>query len=228
MEKILIKERPFEERPREKIIKYGVSYLSNAELLAILLRTGNKNMSALQLADYIINSDKEGIYRFFNITFEELTEFNGIGMAKACEILSCIELGKRIFKGNIENKVKIKSPKDIFDYYSIDMSFLKKEVFKILLLNTKNEVVKDVDISVGSLNSSIVHPREVFLEAIKRSANCIMLVHNHPSGNVNPSEEDKRITNRLIEAGNIIGIRILDHIIIGNNKYYSFKENFLI
>ena len=228
-EKLKIKEMAIDERPREKMTKYGCDKLSNSELLSIILRTGSKNMSAIELSSQIINMDKtQGITALTNITIEELSKVPGIGLAKACQVIASIELGKRISKIKSAVNKTVKSPQDISQMYMQDLRYLKKEVFKILLLNTKNDIINDIDISVGSLNSSIVHPREVFIEAIKRSANKIILMHNHPSGNPKPSTEDKEITNRLVKTGEIVGIHVLDHIIIGDDSYYSFKENLLI
>ncbi|WP_066072427.1 RadC family protein [Alkalithermobacter thermoalcaliphilus] len=217
-----------EERPREKMVLKGAKYLSNAELLAILLRTGTKDMSALELANYIINKEKEGIKSLASITVEEMSQIKGIGTAKACQIIAALELGRRVAKSCKMDKFKITSPEGIANIYMEDFRYLKKEIFKILLLNTKNEIINDVEISVGSLNSSIVHPREVFIEAIKRSSNKIILVHNHPSGNPEPSKEDILITNRLVEGGKILGIEVIDHIIFGDGIYFSFKEKTLM
>lgn len=229
IEKLTIKEMAVHERPREKMVLNGPKYLSNSELLAILIRNGNKDMSAIELANRIINMDKvEGIRSLYNITIEELSSVKGIGTAKACQILAALELGKRIAKYIPKDKIKITSPDDICINYMEELRYLKKEIFKIVLLNTKNEIICDLDISIGSLNSSIVHPREVFIEAIKRSANKVILIHNHPSGSPEPSKEDKNITQRLIEAGKILGIDVIDHIIFGDGIYFSFKEKLLI
>ena len=142
-------------------------------------------------------------------------------------IKAALELGRRVasFK---PNKYKVKNPWDIYKYYMDSLRYLKKEVFKVVLLNTKNEIITDVDISIGTLNSSLVHPREVFRAAIRRSSNKIILIHNHPSGCPTPSIEDKVVTNRLVKCGEIIGIEVIDHIIIGDGLYFSFKENMLI
>ncbi len=228
-EKGNMKKMAVNERPREKMILKGPAYLSNAELLAILLRTGNREMSAVELANYIINMDKvEGIRSLANTTVEELTKVKGIGMAKACEIVAALELGKRIGKASIKNRLKIGTPEDISRIYMEEFRYLRKEFFKVILLNTKNEIISDVEVSIGSLNASIVHPREVFVEAIKRSANKMILIHNHPSGNPEPSREDKNITQRLVDAGKILGIEIIDHIIFGDGVYFSFKEKLLM
>ena len=224
---VTIKDMALEERPREKMISKGEKSLSNEELLAILLRTGTKNKNVMDLAKYIINKDFQGIRYLKDITIEELCKIDGVGLSKATQIKAALELGTRIacYK---PNKYKIKNPWDIYKYYMDEMRYLKKEVFKIVLLNTKNEIITDSEISIGTLNSSLVHPREVFIEAIKRSANKIILLHNHPSGSVQPSSEDKNVTRRLIQCGDIIGIGIIDHIIIGDGEYFSFKENEMI
>ncbi len=222
-----LKDMVLEERPREKMILKGVKYLSNAELLAILLRTGTKNRNAIELANYIINKDLQGIRHLQDISIEELCEIDGIGLSKATQIKAALELGLRVSSAR-PSKYKVKNPWDIYKYYMESLRYEQKEIFKVVLLNTKNEIITDVDVSVGTLNSSLVHPREVFKEAIKRSSNKMILIHNHPSGNIEPSKEDKSITDRLIRCGDIIGIEIIDHIIIGDGLYYSFKENMII
>lgn len=224
---IKVKEMTIEERPREKMLISGVKSLSNAELLAVLLRTGTKKQNAIELANQVINIDARGIRNLQYMTIEELCEIDGIGISKATQIKAALELGSRVASHKIF-RYKINGPKDIVKYCSDAMRFLEKEVFKCILLNTKNEVIAEIDVSVGTLNASLVHPREVFKEAIKRSANKIILVHNHPSGHVEPSTEDKNITSRLVKCGDMIGIEILDHIVIGDGKYFSFKENMLM
>ncbi|MEG0250110.1 MAG: DNA repair protein RadC [Peptostreptococcus sp.] len=223
MTSIKIKDLLDEEKPREKMISKGVKYLSNAELLAILIRTGSKEKDAVALSSEIINKSVDGIRGLQKLTIEELCMLEGIGPSKATIIKAALELGNRVDK-YIPERYKIKNPWDVYIYYMGEMRYLQKEIFKVILLNTKNEIICDIDVSVGSLNSSIVHPREVFVEAIKRSANSVILMHNHPSGNPSPSEEDKKISKRLICSGNIIGIDVLDHIIIGDGIYYSLKE----
>ena len=220
---VKIKDMPDEEKPREKMMRRGIKYLSNAELLAILIGTGSKKKDAVALSTEIIKNTVDGVRGLEKLTTDELCMIEGIGPSKASIIKAAIELGNRIDK-YIPERYKIKNPWDVYRYYMSDMRYLQKEVFKVILLNTKNEIICDVDVSVGSLNSSIVHPREVFVEAIKKSANSVILMHNHPSGNPKPSEEDKNISKRLIRSGNIIGIDVLDHIIIGDGIYYSLKE----
>ncbi len=226
--KLTIKEMPETERPREKLVRYGAESLSNAELLAIIIRTGSKEYSSIDLANIILSQDKKGIRFLTNCSIEQLQSIKGIGKSKACQILAAIELGKRLSRSSLEAKKSIKSPQDVVNIFIDDMRYLEKEYFKVVFLNTKNEIISYETISIGSLNASIVHPREVFNRAIKKSSASLILVHNHPSGNPNPSKEDINITKRLIEAGNIIGIEILDHIIIGDGIYYSLKENSII
>lgn len=215
-----------EERPREKMILNGASSLSDAELLAILIRTGTKELNAIQLGQAII--DKADNIRYLrDLTLEELKSINGIGETKALQIKAALELATRIASYKPE-RYKIKNPWDIYKYYMESLRYQYKEIFKVVLLNTKNEIITDVDISMGTLNSSLVHPREVFREAIRRSSNKMILLHNHPSGNCDPSKEDKSITNRLKDCGELMGIEVIDHIIIGDGVYFSFKENMLI
>ncbi|MCX7903548.1 MAG: DNA repair protein RadC [Caloramator sp.] len=217
-----IKDIPHDERPRERLIKFGPESLSNAELLAILLRTGTKEYSAINLAQSIIS--KNGLDFLSNCTIEELSSIKGVGLAKAAQIKAAIELGKRLRGLRNSNKIKITSPRDVFNLIGEDMRYLKKEFLRIILLNTKNIVIDIKDISIGSLNSSIVHPREVFNEAIRKSSSSIIICHNHPSGDPEPSMEDINITKRLYEVGKLIGIELLDHIIIGDGCYISLKE----
>lgn len=221
-----IGEMTLEERPREKMMQNGASSLSDAELLAIIIRTGTSKLNAIELSQAIINK-ADNIRYLQDLTYEELQSINGIGQAKAVQIKAALELANRISSYRPQ-KYKIKNPWDIYKYYMESLRYQYKEIFKIVLLNTKNEIITDVDISMGTLNSSLVHPREVFREAIRRSSNKIILLHNHPSGNTEPSKEDKNITNRLKDCGEIIGIEVLDHIIIGDGIYFSFKENMLI
>lgn len=222
-----VKEMAIEERPREKMLAKGEKNLSNAELLAILLRTGTKHKNAIELANYIINKDLQGLRYLQDMTIEELCEIDGVGLSKATMIKAALELGIRV--ASVKPKTyKVKNPWDIYKYYMDSLRYQKQEVFKVVLLNTKNEIISDIDVSRGTLNSSLVHPREVFREAIKRSTNKIILMHNHPSGSVEPSKEDKNITSRLIKCGEIIGIEVIDHIIIGDGLYFSFKENMII
>lgn len=218
-----IKDIPEQERPRERLAKYGAEILSNAELLAIILRSGTKNDSAINIANKLLKLDS-GIKYLHEASFEELKKVKGIGTAKASQIKAALELGRRLrtFKDN--NSVFIKSPGDAAALVMEDMRYLKKELLKIILLNVKNMVVSVKDVSIGSINSSIVHPREIFVEAIKYSSASIVICHNHPSGDPAPSQEDINVTKRIYEAGRIVGIDLVDHIIIGDGRYISLKE----
>lgn len=223
----MIKEMPTLERPREKMINYGSNSLSNAELLAILIGSGNAKQNAIELSRDIINNFG-GLIALTDITHEELISIRGIGDAKACNILAALELNKRVSAYALNKRMKITSPNDVCNLFMDELRYDKKEKFIIVLLNTKSEIISKELISIGNLNSSIVHPREVYKYAIKKSAASVLFIHNHPSGNPDPSKNDKNITRRLTEVGEIIGIDVIDHIIIGNNRYFSFKENNLI
>ncbi len=219
-----IKNMPASEQPREKLLNNGVESLSNAELIAILLATGTKEITAINLAENILNYSNDGIRYLTETTVEELSNIRGMGLAKSAQLIAAVELGKRIALTTKVNNYRIKSPMDVSSLLMEELRYKKKEYFNILLLNTKHELISIENISIGSLNASIVHPREVFQRAIKRSSSSIILVHNHPSGDPSPSNEDIKITKRLQEAGSIIGIEVLDHIIIGDGTYCSLKE----
>ena len=218
-----IKELPAEERPREKLLKKGSRYLSNAELLALIIRTGNKNRTAVELAQDVLNfyGGLEGIQ---DLSCEEFKSINGIGTAKAAQIRAVIELSHRI--SNLKNSKRdlVSNPIQAAELLAGEMRFLKQEVLRVILLDVKNKVIAAPEISRGGLSSSIVHPREVFKEAIRRSSAALILVHNHPSGDPTPSADDLSITKKLVKTGKIIGIEVIDHIIIAGDKYLSFKE----
>lgn len=220
---ITISSLPENERPREKLLNYGVKALSNVELLAILLRTGIKNESALSLS-YKILSNEEGIKFLANARVEDLSEINGIGLAKASQLIAAVELGKRIAQYTYDEDLFIRKPQDVAEILMEEMRYLKKEHMKVIMLNTKCKVIGMEEISVGILNSSLAHPREVFITAIKKSSANIILTHNHPSGDPNPSKDDIQITKRIYEAGRILGIELYDHIIIGDGVFVSLKE----
>lgn len=224
--KLTIKEMPKEERPRERLITFGSKALSNSELLAIILRTGNKNESVLNLCKRLLNN--YDIKALSQVSLDELKKIYGIGVAKACQLVACFEIGKRSAAPANCSKRTIKNPSDVADLLTPEMRDMKKECFKTLCLDTKNKLVKNDTISIGSLNTNIVHPREVFKTAISASAAAIILVHNHPSGDPSPSKDDLELTKRLIEVGDIMGIEVLDHIIIGDGIYLSLKEEHLI
>lgn len=220
--KVRIREIPKEERPRERLFRLGAGSLSDAELLAILLRTGSKKENVLNLASRILRD--YNLKELSNTNVSKLRMIYGISDAKACQIVSCFELGRRAENFKEEEKWKIKSSLDVYDLIRGRTDGIKKEVFFGIHLNTKNFLLKCEEISVGSLSANIVHPREVFKSAVEISAAGIILAHNHPSGDPSPSEEDVKLTKRLAEAGEVMGIKVLDHVIIGDKKFVSLKE----
>lgn len=214
---------PEGERPRERLFRYGVEALSNAELLAIILRSGTKKENILNLSSRIIKKNG-GLNGLLNSDFEDFTNLYGIGKAKAAQLVALVEISKRFKSYKDGDEYKISSPKDAVELIMEEMRSLKQEHLKVIMLNTKNAVIFIKDVSIGSLNSSIVHPREVFCDAIKKSSASIIVCHNHPSGDPTPSNEDINITYRLKECGKLLGVDLLDHLIIGNGKYISLKE----
>lgn len=220
---IKIKDLELKDRPREKLELFGSKYLSDEELLAIIIGTGSKNLNAIELANEVMLKIKKQS-DFMDISISELMQINGIGLSKASKIIAALELAFRL---NLRKTMKVEvvnSPEIVANLFMYELKNKLKENFYILLLNTKNGIISRELISQGTLNGSLVHPREVFKPAIKKSANSIILVHNHPSGNTKPSEDDILITNRLVKAGNILGIKVLDHLIIGDGDFFSFKE----
>ena len=218
-----IKELPKVERPREKLIQYGPEKLSNSELLAILLRSGKQGENVVELANKILK--RFGTNELPNLDFEVLKKYPGLGPAKACEIVACFELGKRLLK---DKKAQIYlKPKEVWQELK-DLRDHKKEHFVVFYLDSRNQEIKREIISVGSLNANLVHPREVFEPAVRNLAAQIILAHNHPSGDPEPSEDDLEITKRIVESGKILGIEVVDHIIVVKNGFLSFKEKKLI
>ncbi len=221
-----IKDLPKVERPREKLISKGAQNLKDEELLAILLRTGREGKNVLDLAKQILN--KFSKKRFFKMKYEDLIKIDGIDQSKACTILASQELIQRALKVRDESLPQIKSIQDVLAQ-AVYMRDKTREHLMAIYLNARNEMVYKKPMFVGTLNANLVHPREIFNEALKQNAASVILVHNHPSGNPEPSEDDLEITKRLIEAGKIMGIDVLDHIIIAKNKPpFSFKEKKLI
>jgi len=224
MENIRIKELPINDRPRERLINNGVESLSNEELLAIVLKTGTKDMSAKVLSSMILKYVGD-IQNLKNITYHELTNIKGVGTAKACMILSFVELSRRInSKMETIKGVKLNCPKLVFDYYQYKINTNQERVYCIYL-DASKRVIKDKLLFVGTVNHSLIHPRDIFKEAYLLNASSIICVHNHPSGDVHPSGEDINVTNRLRQIGILMGIKLVDHIIISETKYYSFLEN---
>ena len=221
-----IKEMYREERPYEKCEQYGAENLTDIELLAVLLRTGTKGENSLQLAQKILHPDfaQEGILNIHRWTAEQLMDLKGIGKVKAIQILCLSELAKRLSKAEARTGLDFSAPETIAQYYMEDMRHQNTEVLKLLFLNTRSKLIGESDISTGTVDTALVSPRELFIEALQRGAVSIVLLHNHPSGDPTPSKADVRITRRLKEAGSMIGITLLDHIIIGNNCFISLRE----
>ena len=209
-----------EDKPREKLIKYGSSFLSDSELLCILLRTGTKSKSVNELSSELLKK-YDGFPNMVELSFNEIIKNNGI-KSKAATLLAAFEIAKRI--DNNTNKIKLTNSIDIFNKYKNEFKNEKQEKFYVLLFDTKMNLICKKEIFKGTIDKVDAHPREVFKEAIKESASFIIIMHNHPSGDTTPSEEDKIITSQFASAGEIIGIKVIDHIIISNNSYYSFYD----
>jgi DNA repair protein RadC len=218
-EGVKILDLPLEDRPRERLIKFGPEHLSTGELLAVILRTGTKNENAVELANRLLKN--YGLKGLSTATLQELRAIPGIKDAKACQLLACFELARRLESYTSDPKPRIKSSRDVYALLAPKMRDLKKESFTALYLNTKNALLRMETISLGGLNGSFIHPREVFKTAILESAAGVIIAHNHPSGDPAPSMEDIEVTERLIEAGRIIGIELLDHVIIGAEGFES-------
>jgi DNA repair protein RadC len=224
---IMIRDLPLEERPREKLMNHGAEALSNAELLAILLRVGSQNESAVQVATRVL-TQSGGLRNLPDLALEDLQKNKGIGPDKAVTIKAALELGSRLATMPRDLAGSITNPRQAADLFMEELRYKKKEYFKILLLNTKNQIISKEEISVGSLSASIVHPREIFIAPLRKSAASVILIHNHPSGDPSPSQEDLEVTRRLVDAGSILGIAVRDHIIIGDGCFFSFRERGLI
>ncbi|MEM2555188.1 MAG: DNA repair protein RadC [Nitrososphaerota archaeon] len=220
-----VRDLPKEERPRERLVKYGESALSLQELLQIILRTGNKGESVVTLAQKLL-VHFGNLQKLKEASIEELMSIKGIELAKAVQIKAVLELGRRAEITLERKQKKIISPQDVFKLMKSKLKDYSKEHFYIISLNSRNTIISEI--SIGTLNASLVHPREVFAETIRQRANSIILVHNHPSGDPTPSKDDIKITKKLKEAGKILGIEVLDHIIITRNSYLSFKNKNLI
>jgi len=220
----LIKDIPKHERPREKLIKYGAASLSNTELIALLLGSGTQDASAITLAERVISADPQGLLFLRDCTPEELCAIDGIGPAKSAVIIAAAELGRRLATTAGEKKMQITSAGDVADLFMERMRYLKKEYFKVLLLNVKGQIIMTDDVSTGCLTGSFAEPREVFSNPVRRGAASVILIHNHPSGDPTPSGADIKVTCELADAGRLLGIPVYDHIIIGDGQYVSLKE----
>ena len=220
---VKIKDLPKIERPREKLEKYGPERLSNSELLAILLRTGSEGVNVVQLSNKVLKKfSGDGLLK---ASLTELKNTFGLGAAKACEIVACFELSRRLLQQ--KQSTLLLSPKDVWDELK-DVRDTKKEHFVIFFLDTKSQEIKREIISVGSLNANLVHPREVFEPAVRYLAAQVVVAHNHPTGDPSPSPEDSEITRQLVAAGKILGIELKDHVIVSKGNFFSFKEQGLL
>lgn len=218
-----IKQLPPELRPRERLLSEGPAALSSAELMGILFGIGSREKTAVELASEVI-SESGDLFGLYNVTVHDLVKMHGIGEAKACIILAAVEFGKRLGRVRNPGRPVISSPADVEGLLRGRIANLDRENFVAVLLNTKNEVLEVPTVSVGTLSASLVHPREVFKPAIRASAAGVILAHNHPSGKVQPSREDREVTRRLCDASEIIGIEVLDHVILGDG-FFSMKEH---
>lgn len=225
MNSVLIKDVPQEERPRERLVKYGAKSLSTDDLIAIILKTGVRDYSSKYLAGEILKM-VDDVSELKNITLNKLIKINGIGAVKAIELLAALELGRRVYDSKpLDNNLKCNSASKIFKHFKSELSGEAQECFYCLYLNSSKRLIDKKLLFKGTLNKSMIHPREIFKEAYLSSAAYIICMHNHPSGNVIPSSEDINVTNNLVKIGKLQGIPVIDHIIIGDNNYYSFYEN---
>lgn len=217
-----ITEMALDNRPRERLEKYGPHALSSAELLAIILKSGTQKENVLEICNKLIA--KYSLEKLSSCTLTELVQAHGIGMAKASQIVALFELYRRV-EHSTKNGTRISCAKDIADKYLPKFRDVAKEHFMALFLDTRNKIIAEKTITIGTLNSSLIHPREVFYEAIKHLANAVIVIHNHPSGDPAPSQEDLEVTAILEEAGEVMGIKLLDHVILGHTEWWSWRES---
>lgn len=228
-----IKALPVAERPRERLLRLGPEALDDCELLAILLRTGVRGQSAIDLAQQVLRQCSRrfpgsGVSALLELRPDDLSQMlPGIGPVKLCQLLAALQLGRRAGRTPLR-KVDLSNPEAVFNYLKPLMSQLNHEKFMVILLNAKNQVLDVESVSEGTLTASLVHPREIFKPAIRRSAHAIILAHNHPSGDPSPSREDREVTRRLVQAGRLLGIEVLDHLVVGDGRYASFRERGLL
>lgn len=223
---IKVKDQPTTERPYEKCEQHGAGQLSDAELLAVIIRSGSRKLRASEVAGQILGCSKEhtGLLGLNYTTMQELMQIEGIGRVKAIQLLCVAELARRMAKAGKNRGVSFKAPDSVAGYYMQDMRCLNREQILLLMLDSKNQLIKDIVLSSGTVNASFSEPREIFLTSLKHGAVSIILLHNHPSGDPTPSREDLMTTRRIQEAGQLIGIPLMDHIIIGDNTYVSLRE----
>lgn len=223
---ITVKNLPSSEQPYERMEHYGPGILSDAELLAIIIRTGTNGERSIDVAIKVLNAadNTNGLLGLTQMSIQELMKINGIGKVKAIQLKAVAELARRISKATKNQTSCFTSPRQIADYYMEDMRHLQHEEILLIMMNSKSQILREERISVGTVNASLLSPREVFACALKNNAVHIVLLHNHPSGDPTPSKEDIQITEKIKEAGGLIGIGLMDHIVIGDNKYVSLRE----
>ena len=221
---LLIKELPINERPRERMIHHGREALSVQELIAIILRTGSRDQSVIDLAQSIYKGCRS-VKALNTLTIQELTRMKGVGPAKAVQLLAALELGTRMAEEPFSHQVRLSSPEEVFNYMKGSLEMENQEKFFALYLDTKARLIKKQLLFIGSLSSSLVHPRELFRHAVRYSAATIIIVHNHPSGDPTPSGSDAQITEVMMDNGRLMDIEVVDHIIIGKGRYHSFRQH---
>ena len=214
-----------DDRPREKMLLKGKSALSNAELIALLIGSGNSNESAVQLAQRMLDNTDNNLIEFSKLSIEELSRFRGMGKAKAISIIAALELGKRRVAEKVLQQVKIKSSRDVYELLLPELTDRYYEAFYVILLDRANKIIRKLNISEGGVAGTVVDPKKIFKMALDHNASSMILAHNHPSNNLQPSENDIRLTKKLLEAGKALEIPVLDHIIMGNDNYYSFADD---
>lgn len=226
-----LKALPPQERPRERLLRFGPESLSDADLLAILIGSGTKNHDVIDLANLLLHhckDSKQGLRALLSLQVSDLKKVApGLGEAKLCQILAALQLGVRAAMVP-EEQADLSNPRAVYEYLRPQLLNKEQEEFLVILLNAKNRVIHVETVSRGTLTASLVHPREIFKSAIRRSAHAIILAHNHPSGDPAPSREDREVTQRLIHAGKLLGIEVLDHVVVGRGRYVSFRERGLV
>lgn len=212
------------DQPRERLFRLGPELLADRELIALVLRTGGREASALELSDSLL-SDCGGFEALAAASHSELRSFSGIGPAKSASLVASVEIGRRLATRPLKRGDRINTARDVYHHFRQRIRCMQQEYFMVLLLNGRNRVISESQISQGTLTASLVHPREVFRPAVRSAAAAIVLVHNHPSGDAAPSAEDLSVTRRLVEAGEVVGIRVVDHVVVAEHGFYSFQEN---
>lgn len=223
-----IKQWAEDDRPREKLLLKGKNALSDAELIAILLRSGNREASAVDLSKEILEKAKNNLIELSKFTTNDFLTFKGIGEAKALSIIAALELGRRRRSAEVIEKSSISGSEDVFNYFMAIVEDYKYEGFWVLLLNRANKIIKHIQISDGGVSGTIADPKKIFKLSIENGASGIVLCHNHPSGNIKPSEQDLKLTKKIVEVGQLLDINVLDHLIIGDNNFFSFADENLI